>query len=278
MFDWANRGLAFFHSPGLALIVACFFPLDSAAVPYCAGAVLFIYLALWYYIIIERTHRANQMIKSLAYENLAFDFFYEANGDFRGQCFFKLRNHGTEAVSELPATKAFFLADGTISTIRFRNIDEGSGIYRFKKNGQSIVDTVSALFKNNARLVEWEYEISPPLAPGDAAAYEVNIESQGTECAAFTAAGSIMGFPAEIPVQSATLKAVAPPKHRFVCIGHPIMVDINLTGVVTDGEISLPDPVLSRSSKILDWNVSDLPGGNRYWIKYRFEPELPDDA
>lgn len=281
MLEFARKIISFFHSAGLAMVVALLALVAAAADPvaagWLAGLTLLVYAVTWWYILMELNHRATKMIKSLVYENLSFEFKYHANGDFRSRCLFKLRNHGTEAVSALPVTRAFFLSDGTITSVFFRAIDEGRGIYRFQKSGQSIVDAVSALFKNKARFVEWEYEISPPLAAGDSAAYEVIIEAEGTERAAFTSAGSIMGFPAHIPVDCATLRAVAPSNFRFVPIGHPVVVDIDMKAEVSGGN-PLPDPVLSPSLEILDWKLRDLAGGHRYWIKYRFEQEVFDGA
>jgi hypothetical protein len=281
MFAWATSFISFCHSPGVAIVYAATLALLSVesaeALVYFAVVSLTIYGVTWYGVLIERIHRANQMIKSLAYENLSFEFFYEANGDFRSRCFFKLRNHGIDPVSELPSTRAFFLGEGTISSIRFRAIDEGPGIYRFQQNKQTIVDAVSALFKGNTRFVEWGYQISPPLRPGDSVSYEVAIETLKTEGAAFTTAGSIMGFPAHIPIVSATLRAIAPRDFKFVCLGHPVVVDIDLTAEMTPDNIQLPDPTLSASAGILDWNIRDLDKGNRYWIKFRLEQELFDE-
>ena len=277
----ARRCIAFIESPRLAIIFAS---LVAVAAPYPVvsfwlgvGLLAGLGILAWY-ILMELNQRASTMLRSLVYENLSFEFFYEANGDFRSRCFFKLRNNGADPVAELPVTRAFFLSDGSISSVRFRAIDEGHGIYRFQKNGQSIVDAVSALFKTNARFVEWEYEISPPLRSGESVSYEVAIETQGSEREAFTSAGSIMGFPANIPIRSALLRAVAPHNFRFVCIGHPIAVDIDLKAEAPSADISLPEPTLSLSSEILEWKIGDLPSGNRYWIKFRFERVLFDGA
>jgi hypothetical protein len=282
MFEAANRCIGFFHSARVAFLAALLLPiaaLDTWALLYSVGAVMCVYGAVNWYVFIERSYRANQMIRSLVYEDLAFEFYYEANGDFRSRCFFKLRNNGTDAVAVLPSTRAFFLNEGTIKSIKFRAIEEAGNAYRFQQNNQSIVDAVSALFRSNTRFVEWGYEIAPPLRPGDSVSYEVAIETEKTEVAAFTSSGSIMGFPAHIPIVSATLRAVAPRDFKFVCLGTPVVVDLNVTSEIAKPETeALPAPSFSATSAILEWKLSNLDQGYRYWIKFKFVPEVFDST
>ena len=132
----------------------------------------------------------------------------------------------------------------------------------------SVYDGLYNLFRKNIYFISWSFVVNPPLQPNDEFTYKIEIITDKTELDAFSQEGSFAGFPANLPIESAKFRLIAPESYRFEIIRSKIV--INNAGNEMLGEADQLEPVsLSPSKGLITWKLSKLKPSARYIFQYR---------
>ena len=155
-------------------------------------------------------------------------------------------------------------------SIKCSVIDSPNKHIRIRDSRFSIYDSEYSFWGDSKfKLVSWENIIDPPIQPNEIFKYRVEINTPKTEVAAFTGNGTYVGIPANFPIKKASLVFVCPPGYTIELLSSAIVLD-SAGDRNIDIESNCPQPLLSLSKTIIQWNIDNLIPKNRYVFKYRF--------
>ena len=207
------------------------------------------------------------------------DWKFRRDGDFSARCVFTLRNVGKEPLDQIPSDGGIFFQEPRQPHVHVKSVDAPGKHFTIHEYTYSVHEKiVRILTGRKAYHMSWSHSVHPPIEPGDQLTYLVEIETLKSEAAAFTQEGSILGVPANIPIEKAKLRCAAPDGYKFVILRPVMIVDSETWENDPDAESRISQPVVSAAGRFLDWDLQNLEHGRRYWVKYRFEPEGDSDV
>lgn len=216
------------------------------------------------------------------YLSVNHEWQFESNGDFTGTGIYELENTSTEPMFTLPRDDFLWAVNPRTARIRVRVLDDGGIRHAITEYDNSVYRRALSALSNRDQtqyVVSFSHTIAPALQPGESMRFELLMETPGTEVGAFTESGTVLGIPANIPTLMANLMCVAPAGYAFEIMTPRWVVESSTGENVPDEEQRICDPVLSPAATTLNWRLSDLKVGLRYWVQYRFRekaiPETP---
>ena len=121
--------------------------------------------------------------------------------------------------------------------------------------------------------IYWRPKVKPSLSPQFVLPYTCTIATKGTEKAAFTQAGSYVGFMTAYATERLSFACEAPPGYRFDKkdgLFHFLCVEDGSAVSMSD----LPPPVLEDGDRVLTWHLRDeqVRINVNYLVHFRFTP------
>lgn len=238
-------------------------------------AIILIYLLLaTIYRLIDRWQKINWIDRNTEkpiYQNIEHEWRISETGDCIMRSVYEVTNIGNTPVKTIPFDNFGWFVEPDKIKFNYSVVD--------KKSERKMTDSRSSIYKmglsffsKRIRMISWSSVIDPPLLKKESFLYEIRIDTSETEKDAFSDNGTYVGIPANLPVQKANLKFIAPGGYKFIIMTPKIVLDN--AGVVNRTEIArIANPELSASQGIISWNINNLILGNRYILKYRLVKE-----
>lgn len=238
--------------------------------PWVVGINVFIVVLFFVFLALDRL-ALRQLATRIEYTEVSLDWRINENGDFEGRYQYKLRNNSRLSVEFLPRERLIWFSKPERGIFKIIVSPEKNLDTRIIGGKNSIYQLLlSRVAAKHTYILTWDYAIDPPLQSGREIGYAIHVNTPGTERDAFTEAGTYAGIPAGIPIRKAKLSYSAPLSFRFNLLT-PLLV-VNDEGIRNFDEETLHAiPTLHAGGSIIQWEVSNLKAGLRYWFKYRLE-------
>lgn len=179
--------------------------------------------------------------------------YYFSNSNFKAEIEYYLQNNSEFPLVDLPPHEAGWFGWDIKYTFK-------TDVYGEYKNFYSIDDKYfsdNKIIRNdlNGRdsritMLNWQFKVSPPIAPKKLIHYGIIIETENTEKEAFTGGGSLAGMSSPYPVDKIISEIFAPDGYFFVNNGFIVR---DRTGISIEGNINPPD--FSDDDKKINWVV-----------------------
>lgn len=210
------------------------------------------------------------------YERIDHNFFYLEDGTFILRSIYVLNAGWMNNLELLPSEGFMWFNHIPRDRLHYRLIHHGKRQDRTIHADHPTIQPID--FKSprqgerETSFLSWTPKISPPLSRFESVAYQVEVTTPGTETAAFTSEGTILGFGTSAGATSATLHAFAPPGYAFHLLP-PVFTEREMASgsEVRTLRNSRIKPTLSVDESIVMLTTGSLKAGRRYWVHFRFE-------
>jgi hypothetical protein len=208
------------------------------------------------------------------YRRVDHQYFYDRDGTVVTRSAFAFVNGWGGARTDLPAENLVWHRPITRQDLVYRLYQRG----RFGERalGSAHTGIVPAGLHGEPRpggdwFFAWTPRVTPPLRRKERIAFMAEIRAERTEVAAFTPAGTKLGFGVHQPTGRVRLRAYAPFGHRFRLLEPRLSLrDARTLEELPAAPGALPPVRLSPDGSVLELKVRRP--GRRYWVHYRFEP------
>ncbi len=246
-------------------------PFD-AFFPWVVGGSVFI-MVLYFLFLVPDLTMLRRLDKKIEYTEVSLDWRVNEQGDFEGLYQYTLRNNSRLSVEMLPREDLMWFSKPDQGNFTISISPENADTTINGGENDFYHRILRRLANKHTYSIAWDYyDIDPPLRKGQKIKYSIQMKTLGTEHAAFTDEGTYAGIPAGIPIRKAKLSYSAPLSLQFNLLV-PLLVVDNVGARNSEEEVLHEHelPVALESGSVIQWELSDLKAGLRYWFKYRLE-------
>lgn len=209
------------------------------------------------------------------YNRVEHQYFYSADGTVVTRSAYEYINGWRRRTAQLVAENLVWHRQIGTKDLVYRLYDRGSYRDRALRSAHSAITPAALRGEQRAAgdwFFSWTPRIHPPLRRKERIHFMVEIIAAKTETAAFSPAGTTLGFGVQLPTGQAKVVAYAPFGYRFSLVEPRLTLrDARTLDEIPTPAGRLPVPKISPDGSVLDLAVRRPRVRCRYWVHYRFE-------